>query len=92
MIAHVPFLQAFKVEMMKIRDSEEDEPDFSVLSLRQRNSIVQSDGTLVLTAPRRGSALRNLFRTTKKTKVILLGDNRVPFMALYQVAASVEHA
>ena len=71
---------------MKSVGSGEDEPDFSVLSLRQRSSVVQSDGTLVLTAPRRGSAFRNLFQRREKTKVILLGDNRVPFMALYQVA------
>lgn len=63
----------------------EDQPDFSVLNLKQRNSSVMSDGTLVLSAPRKGSALRNLFRRTEQTKVILLGSSRVPFMALYQV-------
>jgi biopolymer transport protein ExbD len=78
-------MQAFKVEMMKSSTGGEDDTDFSVLTLSERNSIVQSDGTLVLTAPRRGSALRNLFRKRQKTKVILLGDSRVPFMALYQV-------
>ena len=64
----------------------EDEPDFSVMSMRQRKSTVQADGSVLLTAPRRGSAIANLFKRKRTTKVVLFGgDNRVPFMALYQV-------
>jgi len=78
-------MQALKVEMMKSDLGDEDDRDFSVINLSSKKSTVDVDGTLVLTAPRRGSAIRNLFRRAEKTKVILLGDNRVPFMALYQV-------
>ncbi len=64
----------------------EDEPDFSVVTTKQQKSMVQADGTLLLTEPRRGSALTNLFKRKRITKVVLFGgDNRVPFMALYQV-------
>ena len=75
-----------KAQMMKSHpDTEEDEPDVSVISTR-RDSSVQADGSLVLTAPRRGSAISNLFKKRRTTKVVLFGgDNRVPFMALYQV-------
>ena len=78
-------MQALKVEMMKSDLGDEDDRDFSVINLSSKKSTVDVDGTLVLTAPQKGSTLRNLFRRVEKTKVILLGDNRVPFMALYQV-------
>ena len=73
--------------MMRTRvDSEEDEPDVSVIDTQRRSSSLQADGSLVLTNIRRGSAIGNLFKRRRSTKVVLFGgDKRVPFMALYQV-------
>ena len=65
--------------------SVQDGESASVNQMAKRSSEVQSDGTVVLTYAKTGSTLRNLFRRAEKKKVILLGDNRVPFLALYQV-------
>ncbi len=73
--------------MMKtITQGEEDEPDFSVMNMKQDESIVvQADGSVLLPA-QKGGAVANFFRRKRTTKVELFGgDNRVPFVALYQV-------
>ena len=72
------------------RNDGDEETDFSVMSMKPRRSTVQADGSLLLSAPRKGSAVANLFKKKKTTKVVLFGgDNRVPFMALYQVKQSL---
>ncbi len=82
-----------RVEMMKTGiDGEENEQDFQAQSREQKKSTLQADGTLLLTAPRRESAVTKFFKKRRNTttKVVLFGgDNRVPFMALYQVLGLV---
>lgn len=64
----------------------EDEPDVSVLNLQQKTSSIQADGSLMITGPNKKSRLLSLFTTKDATKVVLVGgDKRVPFTALYQV-------
>lgn len=76
-----------KVKMMTNLGEDEDEPDVSVLNIQQKTSSVQADGSLVLAGPRKRSRLVSLFtKTDVKTKVVLVGgETRVPFMALFQV-------
>ena len=77
--------QILKIQMMRHKiEDDPDEPDFSVLSLNGRSSSVQADGSLIVSGPRK----RSIFRRNKSTKVVLVGDSRVPFMALYQVRIS----
>ena len=62
--------------------NDKDEPDFSVLSFRERKSTITADGSVLLTSPR-GSKFNY---SLKSTRVVLMGENnRVPFMAFYQV-------
>lgn len=68
---------------MKSCGEDEEVPDYSVINFKQRNSSVKSDGTVLLSAPKK-SGLKRLFARQQQTKVIL-GVKRVPFMALYQV-------
>lgn len=62
--------------------ANKDEPDFSVMSFRERKSTVTADGHVLLKATRKGSAIDE---PLKSTKIMLLGNERVPFMGLYQV-------
>ena len=63
-----------------------EEQDISLPNLADQTSSVRGDGSVVLTAPRRGSAIRNLFRRPETINVLIAGgDKRVPFLAIYQV-------
>ena len=54
--------------------------------LDEGTSSIQADGTVLLVAPRNGSPLKRLFSRKETTQVVIVGgDNRVPFLALYQV-------
>ncbi len=81
------FFKTMKVERLKSGSENQDaDPDFTVLTMKRRLCYVQENGNVLLEAPRRGSAIANLFRRRRTTKVVPFGgDNRVPFMALYQV-------
>ena len=72
---------------MKGRDSEDgdDNPDLSVMSFKRHGSSVQADGSLLLTAPPKKRSITSLFGRRESTKVVLAGESRIPFMALYQV-------
>ena len=62
------------------------EVDGVLPNLNHRTSSVQTDGSVVLSGPRRGSAIRNLFKRNRSTKFVLAGgDVRVPFLSIYQV-------
>ena len=64
-----------------------DEVDTSVFNPTHRHSSFVPDGTLLL--KRKKSSAGGLIRRKESAKVILVGDNRVPFMSLYQVYTSI---
>ena len=69
-------------------ENQDDEPDFTVLTVKRRICNVQEDGNVFLRAPR-GTGFANLLKRRKTMKLVLFGgENRVPFTALYQVNAS----
>ena len=71
----------------EITSTGEEDTDLPILGSpnRSRNTVeIGADGSLVVTSARKKSSIPNIFRRKNSTKVIL-DDNRVPFMALYQV-------
>ncbi len=55
-------------------------------NLNQRTSSVQTDGSVVLSGPRHGFAIRNVFKRNRSTKFVVAGgDVRLPFLSIYQV-------
>ena len=91
-ICHICAISHYKVlKLTSIEGEEESDGPRLSLSERRKSSAVHlglevdSDGLVV--TKRRKSAIANAILGSKKsTKLLLVGsDNRVPFMALYQV-------